>query len=94
MSVYHLQPYLRQYGSSRNRFGGPLSGNPNPRVLFGSPTGGMDAPRLNPKFFDPMQLGGKSKRNKRVKSGRGKMDSFINPNTLNHTYPRIGSVVY
>lgn len=94
MTTYQLQPYFRQYGSSRNRFGAPLSGNPNPRVLFGSPTGGMDAPRLNPRFVDPNQLGGKRKSGK-CKRGRGaKMDSFINPNTFGHTYPRIGSVIY
>jgi len=29
-----------QRGGAINRFGAPLSGNPNPNVLFGSPTGG------------------------------------------------------
>jgi hypothetical protein len=31
-----------QTGGLNNRFGGPLSGNPNPNVLFGSPTGGYN----------------------------------------------------
>lgn len=93
MSSYYdiAQPYMRLYGGIRTRFGSTLSGNANPRVMWGSPTGGTEGPRLNPKFYDSYKIGGKRKCKCR---GRGSMDSYINPPTYGRTYPYVGSTIY
>lgn len=79
----------RMRGGRMNRFGGPLSGNPNLRVFRGSPSGGAIGRRS--KYRDPYMLGGR----RCYHRGRGPlMDNYINPRTTYHTYPMVGTTIY
>jgi len=94
---YSLNPYLKQYGGKITKMGATQSGNPNPNVMWGSPSGGSDGARMSSKFFDSNQLGGMKHKRKGSKVRRGGMKSmnqYINPNTFGHTFPTVGTVLY
>ena len=89
----------KQRGGMITRFGSTLSGNPNPKVFRGSPTGGKIDKYL-PRSQDPWMIGSGNKK-RMLKGGLSRvnadrmMDSFINPNTLHHnTFPIPGTTIY
>lgn len=87
------EQYNRQTGGKITRFGAPLSGNANSKILRGYPTGGMEG-KLLPLIQGPYKIGGRRCKTK-SRHGKGKlMDQFINPQRGFHTYPLVGSTVY
>jgi len=90
----------KQRGGMITRFGSTLSGNPNPKVFRGCPTGGMEDKYL-PKSQDPWLIGSGRRKRRRMHHGGSRiradmlMDNFINPNTLHHnTFPTPGTTIY